>query len=300
MTVNKQLPDVQDDVPQHPIRIDRVGVKNVKRRVIIEGPKGELQFDVTIDAYVDLPIDKRGVHMSRNIMAFIEAIDAARLMVHPTVEKVLDKICDMLLEKHEYSSYAEVHARTTYFYEEDFTGTSTSEAADVEIKVFKSRDGITTYTTKVSVLGMTVCPCAQQVYSSIDNVSLPHAPSHTQKAKLSISLTTRDGFVRIEKLIDVARRSFSSPTVSLLKKYDEYKLIKHAFKNPRFVEDVVRSALYQIYECFSKVLPGDTMVEVEILSYESIHPHDVYAHSKTTLEELGDEIKSNMVSEGCK
>ncbi|RLG74396.1 MAG: GTP cyclohydrolase I FolE2 [Thermoprotei archaeon] len=285
------LPDVQSERPDYPLYIDRVGIKNVKRRIIIEAPKGRLHFDAVIDVYVDLPASRRGIHMSRNIEAFIEAIDAARLMTLPTVEKILDTVCNILLRKHDYASRAEVIAKTTYFYEEDFLGHPTNEAADVEIKVAKTREGDVTYTVKVSLLGMTVCPCAQETYRSIEKTSSNPPPSHAQRAKLSIAVTTKGVFVRLERLIDAARKSFSSPTVSILKRYDEYRLVKYAFQHPRFVEDVARAALINLYKVLKGNVPEDSMVEVEVESYESIHPHNAYAHAKMTFGQLVSEIE---------
>jgi len=285
------LPDVQSEKPDYPLYIDRVGIRNVKRRIIIEGPKGRLHYDAIIDVYVDLPASRRGIHMSRNIEAFIEAVDAARLMTLPTIEKILDTVCDILLRKHDYASRAEVIARTTYFYEEDFLGHPSNEAADLEIKVAKTREGEVTYTVKVSLLGMTVCPCAQETYRSIEKTLSNPPPSHAQRAKLSIAVTTKGAFIRLERLIDAARKSFSSPTVSILKRYDEYRLVKYAFQHPKFVEDVARAALINLYEVLKGKVPGDSIVEVEVVSYESIHPHDAYAHAKMSFEQLENEIK---------
>ena len=45
------LPDVQSERPDYPLYIDRVGIKNVKRRIIIEAPKGRLHYDAVIDVF---------------------------------------------------------------------------------------------------------------------------------------------------------------------------------------------------------------------------------------------------------
>lgn len=283
MPLGEGVPDVQDEPPLHPIYISRVGVRNVRRRVTVERSQGKYHFDVTIDAFVDLPPNKRGVHMSRNIEAFIEAIDAVRTTPHPSVEKLLDRVCDMLLAKHEYSTTVEVVARTAYFYEVEFAGVPASETADVEIKAVKRRDGGSLYTIRVSLVGMTVCPCAQQVYSSLNGTEPSQTPSHTQRARITLSVTVREGSVGIDELVRVAREAFSAPSISLLKKLDEYRLIRRAFENPRFVEDVARAVLYNFCRTFSGKLPDDTEIEVEVVSYESIHPHDVYAYSRSSL-----------------
>jgi len=283
--------DVQNEKPVYPIYISRVGVKNIKRRIILEGPKGRLHFDTILDVYVDLPAERRGVHMSRNIEAFIEAIDAVRLKPLPTIEKILDTVCDILLKKHEYATRAEVIAKTTYFYTETFLGIPAEEAADVEIKVAKTREGDVTYTVKVGLTGMTVCPCAQEIYRSMEKTELPHTPSHAQRAKLYLSIKTKGVFVRMEKLIEAGKAAFSAPTLSLLKRIDEYRLVKHAFENPRFVEDVARAALCNLYRIVNGKVPEDSEIKVEVVSYESIHPYDAYAYARFTLKDLRREIE---------
>ncbi len=285
------MKDVQNEKPVYPIYISRVGVKNIKRRIILESPKGRLYFDAILDVYVDLPAERRGVHMSRNIEAFIEAIDAVRLKPLPTMEDILVTICDILLKKHEYATKAEVIAKTTFFYTEDFLGIPAEEAADVEIRVSKTREGDVIYVVKVGLSGITVCPCAQETYRSMEKTALPHTPSHTQRAKLYLSVKTKGVFVRIEKLIEAGKTAFSAPTLSLLKRLDEYRLIRHAFKNPRFVEDIARAAIYNLYRKMNGKVPDNSEIEVEVISYESIHPYDAYAYAKFTLKDLRKEIE---------
>jgi GTP cyclohydrolase-4 len=65
-------------------------------------------------------------------------------------------------------------------------------------------------------------------------------------------------------------------TQELLKRPDEYDLVRRAHLAPQFVEDVVRS----VASGFVRSLRHDQhglVVDVEAESYESIHGHDVHA-----------------------
>ncbi len=284
------LDDVQEREPEIALKIDKVGVKGVKRKISTRTPEGEFFYDVILDAYVDLPKNKRGTHMSRDIEAFMEAIEEAKKEESSSLEEVLEDICRKLIEKHSYATKAELIARTRHQYEEDFTGTSTSEGADITISVSMNKNSEDDKSVKVKVPGMTVCPCAQKTYKDQEDTKLEKTPSHTQRVNLTIKATTEEKLVRLDWLIDSARKAFSVPVTSLLKREDEYNLIKEAYQKPRFIEDIIR---YALHNCYHKLLEEDysknTKLKVEAESLESIHPHNAYACRETTLRELMEE-----------
>lgn len=284
--------DIHDEEPEITLKVDRVGVKGVKKKFVTHTPEGRLQYDVVSDAYVDVPRTKRGTHMSRDIEAFVEVMEKARKERAASLEEILHSACRRLLRKHPYASRAEITAKTRYQYEEDFTNLSSSEGADVTITTLLNRKGKNRKSVAVKVPGMTVCPCAQTTYHEVEGGKLSRSPSHTQRVDLSLEATTEERLVRMERLIDAARRAFSAPTVSLLKRSDEYDLIHRAFERPRFIEDLVRHALHNLYHVLlDDGYPEDTSLYVEAESYESIHPHNAYARRRTTLGELIEEGK---------
>lgn len=290
--------DIQNSTPDVEIKIDRVGVKHVKRVVSLNTPKGLMNFNCELEAYIDLPANQRGVHMSRNIEAFIEAIDEARHNGASCLEEMVERSSRKLLEKHPYASRAEVIANTLFFYDEDFLESHTQEVAEVRIKSIIDRKNHNIRCVSVTLEGMTACPCAQATYSEMEGTQLEQTPTHTQRAKLTISVTineTVNKIARIEWLIDVARDAFSAPVISLLKRIDEYKLIKSAIRKPRFAEDVARFAIINMAKkLYNEGFPLDTIVRVEIESFESIHPHNVYAFKEAKVKELLEENNKNI------
>ena len=70
------LPDTQDDMPNIPIKLTRVGVTGVKKLLQLERPnKRPIILLPTFDAFVDLPNNQKGVHMSRNPEAISEVLE---------------------------------------------------------------------------------------------------------------------------------------------------------------------------------------------------------------------------------
>ncbi|MEO0112205.1 MAG: GTP cyclohydrolase, FolE2/MptA family, partial [candidate division WOR-3 bacterium] len=81
------------------------------------------------------------------------------------------------------------------------------------------------------------------------------------------------GFLWLEDLIELIEDSTSSPVYSLLKREDEKYVVENAFKNPRFVEDVVRDVALKL-----ESNPLITWYSIECESFESIHNHNAYAY----------------------
>jgi GTP cyclohydrolase I len=73
-------------------------------------------------------------------------------------------------------------------------------------------------------------------------------------------------------MIDLIEKSCSCEVFSLLKRSDEKYVTENAYKNPMFVEDVVR-------EIAQKLEADDNIIWFAVASenFESIHNHSAYA-----------------------
>jgi len=135
---------------------------------------------------------------------------------------------------------------------------------------------------------MTACPCAKEVIKTIGKYKEQYMPpTHNQRniTTLMIEVPGDDKTVDANDLIDIAEKSFSSPTYGILKRREEGQLVFNAHKNAKFVEDVVRDILSSILKKY-KNLPDDVIVVVKSESEESIHKHNAFAERVTTLGEL--------------
>ncbi len=201
-----------------------------------------------------------------------------------SIEEYLEIIASNLLEKHSYATRAEVKARTRYYIDVEYRGIRGEEPIDVEVVVSKTRMD-SSWSVSVTARGMSVCPSAQATISKLLSIQKANSPSHSQKVELRGTVTTHGKIARIEKIAKALYRSFSAPSITLLKRNDEARLIIEAFRNPLFVEDIARRAIAEIAREFKDKLPSDTLIEVEAYSLESIHPHNVYAYTRYKLSD---------------
>ena len=275
--------EIQDMEPKHGFALQRVGFMGVKKRVHLHTPEGEIAFDLSIDVYVDIGGERRGAHLSRNAEALLEALDAGP--ASRSLEEYLESVVDKLLDKHPYATKAESIARTHYYVDFESSGIKRREPIRVEISVEKGKEGSRFWRVLVEVYGITVCPSAQLTVSSMAKTPPHFSPSHSQKVLLRGRISTRGKFVRIEDIARALIKGPSAPAFTLLKRGEEAALIISAFRNPRFIEDAVREASYHLVDLL-RGYPPDTLIEVEAVSVESIHPHNLYAYMKATLGQL--------------
>jgi GTP cyclohydrolase-4 len=252
-----------------------VGFRGLRRRVTIRSPLGPLQLDLVVDALVDLEPSRRGAHLSRNVEALIEA--ALEAGEAPSLEEYLDSIAERLLEKHGYASRAWVRARMTYHVPIELpeAGVSGVEPVEVEVSVSKPRGGRSLWRVQVALAGMSVCPSAASTTSSMLGTPRDLSPSHAQRVIVRGALTTRGRMVRIESIARALSRAPSAPAFTLLKRLEEGRLVLYAFRNQKLAEDIARDALCGLARLAARCCP-DALVEVEVESLESIHPHNVY------------------------
>lgn len=283
-------PDVQSSKPLHPVPIDRVGVKGVYRRICIAGSRGSTCLDAYIDVMIDLPKDQRGVHVSRNIEAALDVFSIIEYSSFTSLEEAIENLCRELLNKHSYASNAEARILTTFIYEYSDRDLKLREHIPVKLSI-KSRvsrgDGSVYRRLCVEVVGMTVCPCALQVCSYTLNTP-GYAPSHTQRAKLKMCISTVNSFVDVGDIVEIALNSFSTPVFSYLKRDRECMVILKGFENARFAEDVVRAALHGLYRRFGEKIPRESSIYISLRSFESIHPFDLFVSTRYSMGELAE------------
>lgn len=168
------LPDTQDDTPSIPIKLTRVGVTGVKKLLQLErNNKRPIILVPTFDAFVDLPNDQKGVHMSRNPEAISEVLDEVANDSSVEVETLCAKIVSKMMSKHEYAKRVEISMTTDYMFmkESPVTKNKTQEMAKLKAKAVGYReDGEIKIRKSIGaeVIGMTVCPCAQESVKESD------------------------------------------------------------------------------------------------------------------------------------
>jgi len=285
------LPDVQSQPSPQNFKLTRVGVTGVKKLVSIKRPgrKTAIPLGVKMDLFVDLPASQKGSHMSRNLELISDIIDESLQKPVTDLETFCAQTAKLLLAKHDYATFSEVKAEADYFLERRYpSGKKGLEPYQLVAEARAKSNGEIKKLIGVRVIGMTACPCAQEVIKTIgkyEQKDIP--PTHNQRniTTLMIEVPGDNKSVDANDLINIAEQSFSSPTYGILKRKEEGQLVFNAHRNPKFVEDVVRDILGSILKKY-KNLPDDVMVVARSESEESIHKHNAFAERVTTLGEL--------------
>ena len=306
------LPDTQDDAPNIPIKLTRVGVTGVKKLLRLERTnKRPIILLPTFDAFVDLPNNQKGIHMSRNPEAISEVLENVANDSAVEVESLCAKIVDKMMTKHEYAKRVEISMTTDYMFmrESPVTKNKTQEMAKLKAKAigFRNENGNIEIRKSIGaeVIGMTVCPCAQESVRESDKTKLLEFldeettqkvldtvtfASHNQRGIGTLLIEVpEDKEVKGEDIIDIIEQSMSSPVCELLKRPDENATVLSAHRKPVFVEDCVRNMMERIVQKYSD-FPDDTLITSRQENQESIHRHNAFAEKVTTMGELKAEL----------
>jgi GTP cyclohydrolase-4 len=300
-------------MPRIPVHLTRVGVTGVKKLIKLErNLKRPIILLPTFDAFVDLPNNQRGIHMSRNPEAISEVVEEIVNNTSMEVESLCADIVTALMSKHKYAKMAEVRMTSDFMLmkKSPVTKNKTQEMTKIIAHAIGYRENGEISIRKsigAEVVGMTVCPCAQESVKEADKEKLLEFldektvekvlntvsfSSHNQRGKGTILIEVPENqVVRGEDIIKIIEESMSAPVCELLKRPDENYVVMEAHKRPFFVEDCVRNMVEKIIQKYS-YLPEDTLVTVRQINEESIHRHDAFAEKITTMGELKNEIDS--------
>ncbi|NLI73319.1 MAG: GTP cyclohydrolase I FolE2 [Euryarchaeota archaeon] len=284
--------DVQNRRITKGFMLTRVGVTGIKKPVRVVRSDTSNTLFCNIDVFVDLPSTQKGSHLSRNLEAINEEVEKSLHNGLPGIEVFAAGLCRSLREKHEYSTYAEVCVTADYFMERPGPSDKLNlESFKIMAKAVSHNDDILKKMIGVEVIGMTACPCAMETvreqYST--NVTMDDCLpiiSHNQRNIASVLLEVPENLdVEANDLIEIVEASFSSPTYEVLKRSDEAAVVLQAHREPKFVEDVVRTILSKVLERYPD-LPNETLVTARSESEESIHKHNAFAERVATLGDL--------------
>lgn len=306
-----RITDIQSTKPNVQLRLTRVGVKNLKLSLHILGEGGSLSLVPTIDLFVDLPSDKRGVHLSRDPESLHELLEEQNSFKANRIEDFCETVARRLLDKHQYANRAEVRLRSNYVVirKPPNIGKPTQEPCKIfanAIATKKDSDINVSRMVGISVVGFTTCPCTQGLMKALteeklfklgygeedakkitENVPLA---THTQRTRGTILIQVPENLsINVEGLVNIVENSMSGQTYAVLKRPAEASVIVEAHGKARFTEDVVREMLGALVRRYSK-FPDETRVFAQAFSQESVHKHDIVAERVATLGEIRREI----------
>lgn len=250
------MEDVQSGPALVPLRIDRVGVKELHLPIVVrDRAQGRQHTVAAVDMGVELPSAFKGTHMSR----FVEALeDWSEELSYQSVKRLLADVKERLGARRAY-----VHFKFPYFLRKAAPASGSPGLVCYHCRLTgELGEEKPELMLEVDVPVMTVCPCSKAI-------SDEGAHSQRTMVRLAVRMTA---FSWLEEFIEIAESAGSSPVYTLLKREDEKYVTEHAFAHPTFVEDVVRSAAQKLVEH-----PQVSWFRVEVESLESIHCHNAFA-----------------------
>lgn len=270
--------DIASQEDKRGIDLDEVGVRKIKIPIsVLDRESGGNQDTIgTFSAFVMLPHNQRGTHMSR----LVEVIYNNRYKINGKGLKDTTKELASRLGAQasrivvEFPYFVNVLSpksklKNSMVYEARFDMRYLAKDTIIKsIATFSEpktvRDDAWDFRLGVDVDVMTVCPCALEECSN--------GNSHVQRGQVRIDVIPEPhDMIWLEDLIRIAEKSGSTPVYERLKRKDESYLVKQGFKNPQFVEDVVRDAALEV-----EALPICGYC-ISCENFESIHQHNAYA-----------------------
>ncbi|GAB6880141.1 GTP cyclohydrolase MptA [Halorubrum gandharaense] len=306
--MSHQLPDVQASAPDVAVGLSQVGVTGVEKLVkLAREDKRPIVLMAEFEVFVDLPSGRKGIDMSRNLATVDEILEEITREEAYRVEDVCVDAAERLLEKHDYTSTAEVRMSA------DLVTRERTPASDLEtqntaeiIASAVATDEKTRAEIGAEVTGMTVCPCSQGMSESrardklhelgVDEETTEEfldavpQPGHSQRGHATLTVTT-DGRppVDLGDIIDIARDSMSARIYNMAKRPDEDHMTYQAHADAKFVEDCVRALAEGAVKEFDH-LDDDAVVTLKQSNDESIHQHNAHAEREVALGDLRDEL----------
>lgn len=255
------LTDVAKTMPDYKIALDYVGIENLNIPIQIVGYPDTI---ATCSYSVELDEFHRGIHMSRlieqlNYFADIEHKDILKdikclIKNDNAIDSKMD-LCCVLFKKNK----TKVTCKDNY------------NAISVDIAVLSNKNGIS-INVEISVPFINACPCTLITANELYNESF----THTQKG--NIKVTFCDMSISLEEMLVFMEEYIS--IYDLLKREDEVCVVKKAFNNAAFCEDICRELSCELYKKFKN---RGKKIKIKVITDESIHPHRAFAQKEILL-----------------
>jgi GTP cyclohydrolase I len=249
------LADVQNERDERNVRIDKVGVKNIRYPIVVKDRSHDAQSTVgTVNMYVDLPHQFKGTHMSR----FLEVLNRYHGAI--SVENLPELLQTVLRRLNAETAHFEVSF--CYFMTKSAPVTGAEGLMGYECVFDAAAGAKEDFVLSVQVPVTTLCPCSKEIAAR---------GAHNQRGIIDISVRF-DDLVWIEEIVELAEDAASCDLYPILKREDEKFVTEKAYDNPRFVEDLVREVTLRL-----RSHPRIRWFQVHVENHESIHAHNAYA-----------------------
>lgn len=251
------LKDLQNEMDNRNISISNIGICDYKLPISLIIGDDVYNSICTISSNVSLDKTCRGAHLSRIVEVLnnnlygktISLIDFNKILTE-TIQKSevagasLEFDFDIILKR-----IAPISKKESFI------------TANLKIDNSKLAEN-EEKSMSISVFGTTLCPCSKEISKY---------GAHNQKCKVIVTLFGNYESINFKQIVSAIEEQFSAKVYSTVKREDEKYITEQAYQNPKFSEDVIRDLLINIGDLY------EGKVVAELINYESIHEHNVYA-----------------------
>lgn len=262
------MPDLQNGpaslIKGANVPIQQVGISNFKLPLKYPRPDGEIvTLETSVDGYVGLDMDKKGINMSRIMRTFYKYKDE---VFHP------DKLEDILKSYQKDLNSSTGYLRLTFNYpilkeslRSDLEG---YQYYNVAFEGSLNAEGEFSKFIHMDFEYSSACPCSYELSEHAKESRGIDAIPHSQRSVANLTVELDDELF-VEDMVQLCRDALMTETQVMVKREDEQAFAEMNAAFQKFVEDAARL----LYEEFN----DDNRIKdfvVRCVHMESLHSHD--------------------------
>lgn len=264
----QSLPDLQNGststIEGANVPIQQVGISNFKLPLHIKTRDGKpIVLETSVDGYVSLDADKKGINMSRIMRTFYKFKN--EIFSLDLLEKVL-KAYKQELESQE--SFLRLTFSYPMIMESLRSGMEGYQYYEVSFEAhLDSYDRFHKH-MHMKFIYSSACPCSYELAEHARDTRGVAGVPHSQRSEAEVTVALRDEFF-VEDLVQVCREALKTETQVMVKREDEQAFAELNGAYQKFVEDAAR-LLYKELDSYNSI--RDFVIRCTHL--ESLHSHD--------------------------
>jgi GTP cyclohydrolase I len=264
----ESLPDLQNgpasSIEGANVPIQQVGISNFRLPLKYPTRSGELiTLETSVDGYVGLEADKKGINMSRIMRTFYDFQDQ---VFH------LDKLEEVLraykqnLDTH--TGYLRLSFNFPLMQDSLRSDLRGYQYYEVQLEGHLDEYGRFHKFMHLDFEYSSACPCSFELSEHARETREIAAVPHSQRSEANITVKLQDELF-VEDLVELAREALMTETQVMVKREDEQAFAEMNGAYQKFVEDAARL----LYEVLNEQESIEDFV-VRCVHMESLHSHD--------------------------
>lgn len=264
----ESLPDLQNGpaslINGANVPIQQVGISNFKLPLHIKQRDGKTQLlEVSVDGYVSLDANKKGINMGRIMRTFYRFKDD--IFTLDTLENILRAYKKDLNAQESFLRLSFSFPMLKNSLRSELKG---YQYYDVSLEGHLDSYGRFNKFMHLNFEYSSACPCSYELSEHAREVRNLAAIPHSQRSVAEVTVALKDTFY-VEDLVEICREALQTETQVIVKREDEQAFAELNGAFQKFVEDAAR-LLYQELDSYNSI--RDFVVRCAHL--ESLHSHD--------------------------